>query len=419
MRLRTVCVVVLTCVVIPSPASARAVPGHLDTTFGGDGKVLTRFGGGAAYDMAIQSDGKIVAVGRAGSPDVDWALARYDLDGTLDSTFGTDGRLTTHFTNRFEFASGVAVQANGKVVAVGGVGDRFALARYRSGGVLDPVFGGDGMVLTRFSGVAAGARAVAIQTDGKIVALGSTESLTCCPHVGKFALARYNRDGTLDTSFSGNGKVTTALTPSYDFATDLAIQTDGKIVAVGSGAGRFEIARYNSDGTLDATFNGDGIAFTNFTMGDDSASAVAIQTDGKIVVAGDAGFCCEYTSSFALVRYDADGTRDTAFNGDGKAVTNFTADDDGASDVAIQADGRIVAAGSAGFNGAQASFALVRYKADGTLDPTFSGNGKVTTSFTGGFDFGRGIGIQADGNIVVAGSAGDGTVGFALARYLG
>ncbi len=417
---KTVFVVVLACVLIASTTPARATPGHLDTTFGGHGKVLTPFaGGGAAFDMAIQPDGKVVAVGRAGSPDVDWALARYTLGGKLDTTFGRDGRVTTHFTRKFEFTPGVAVQASGKILAVGSLDAKFVVARYRSNGVLDPAFGGDGTVLTKFAGVEAGATAAAIQTDGKIVAIGTAESLTCCPRTAEFALARYNPDGTLDTTFSDDGKVTTAISGEYDSAEDVAIQTDGKIVAVGTGAGRFEIARYNADGTLDTTFDGDGFGFADFTVGTDSASAVAIQTDGKIVVAGDAGGPGEYTSAFALARYDADGTLDTGFDGDGMVVTDFTVDDDGASGVAIQTDGKIVAGGSAGYNGASASFALARYNADGTLDTTFSGDGMVKTSFTAGFDSARGMGIQSNGKIVLAGSAGAVTAKFALARYLG
>ena len=136
-------------------------------------------------------------------------------------------------------------------------------------------------------------------------------------------------------------------------------------------------------------------------------------------LAGDAGGLGEYTSAFALVRYRADGTLDTSFDGDGMVVTDFTLEDDGASDVAIQADGKIVAGGSAGFNGAESTFALARYHADGILDTTFSGDGMVETSFTAGLDAARGMGIEADGRIVMAGSAGGVTARFALARYLG
>jgi uncharacterized delta-60 repeat protein len=420
MRQRTVFVVILLCVLIASATPARAIPGHLDTTFGGDGKVITRFeGGGAAFDMAIQPDGKVVAVGKAGSPDVDWALARYNPDGELDTTFGHDGRVKTHFTRKFEFTPGVAVQANGKILAVGSLDAKFVVARYRSHGVLDPAFGGDGTVHTRFAGAEAGATAAAIQTNGKILVLGTAESLTCCPHTAEFALARYNRDGTLDTTFSGNGKVTTALTGTYDFASDIAIQTDGKIVAVGAGNGQFEIVRYNVGGTLDTTFGGDGFAFTDFTVGDDSASAVAIQADGKIVVAGDAAGPGEWTSAFALARYNGDdGTLDTGFGGDGTVVTNFTHDDDGASEVAIQADGKIVAGGSAGYNGIEAWFALARYKAGGALDTSFGGDGRVKTTFNAKLAFARGMGIQSNGKIVLAGSAGNVNPKFALARYL-
>jgi uncharacterized delta-60 repeat protein len=174
-----------------------------------------------------------------------------------------------------------------------------------------------------------------------------------------FALARYNTDGTLDTSFGTDGKVTTNFTPGADGANSAAVQTNGKIVAAGLAGDadtKFALARYNVDGTLDTSFSSDGKVRTNFTGDFDTANDLAIQADGKVVAAGFAGGA---NTTFALARYETDGTLDTSFGGDGRVTTNFTADFDAAFALALQADGKIVAAGFA--EGANPRFALARY----------------------------------------------------------
>ena len=191
--------------------------------------------------------------------------------------------------------------------------------------------------------------------------------------------------GGLDTSFGGDGKVVTNLTRWDDRASALAIQADGKIVLAGGAGsdGRFGVARYSSEGTLDTSFSGDGRALVHFTWEWNSATGVAIQADGKIVVVG---WEAESRGSFrfALARLNTDGTLDASFGGDGKVTTRFTTAGgwDKPSGVVIQADGRIVVVGTAG----RTKFALARYNSDGTLDRTFGVNGKVRTDFTSGFD---------------------------------
>ena len=403
-------------VVLASPAVAAA--GDLDTSFGGDGRVTTDFGGfDEALGVAIQSNGKIVAAGFTEwfpSPLHDFALARYNRDGSLDSSFNGDGKVTTDFGGSDDVAHGVAIQSDGKIVAGGRgtTGDDFALARYNRDGSLDTSFGGDGKVSTDFGGFDGALGGVAIQPDGKIVAAGFTAA------GDDFALARYNRDGSLDTSFDGDGKVTTDF-GGLDVAFGVAIQPDGRIVAAGAAGGDdfFALARYNRDGSLDTNFDGDGKVTTDFG-GFDQALEIAIQPNGSIVTAGrTVASGTTGDDDFALARYNRDGSLDTSFEGDGKVTTDFGASDQ-AFGVAIQPNRKIVAAGFAGDD-----FALARYNRDGSLDTSFNGDGKVTTDFGGPSDVAFGVAIQPDGGIVAAGAAPateSGQFGdFGLARYLG
>jgi uncharacterized delta-60 repeat protein len=422
---------------------AEAAPGDLDRTFGGDGKVVTNLtvGRDSAADVAIQENGKIVVVGRTvGRHYGKFALIRYRTDGRLDTTFGGNGIVTTNLAKREDSASAVAIQPDGKIVAVGtaNIASRwmFAIARYERDGTLDAQFGKDGKVRFGFSADGDDSAAdVAIQPDGKIVVIGSSYVLDT------FALARLDPDGSLDTSFGGDGRVTTSVGPGADSAEAVAIQPDGKIVVAGetwtlSGFDGIDIVRYEADGQVDLAFGIDGVATVEFTEGSDGAGdmarALAIQPDGKIVVAGGAGGYAEYTSSFGLARFDADGTPDGTFHGNGKVVTNFTKWDDSASDLTIGSDGRIVAAGVAGYGwDSVATFAIVRYDPDGTRDDSFGRGGKLRTRFRaippdGPVDIvgagASGIAIQADGRIVVAGTV-DRVAGgrldgrFAVARY--
>jgi uncharacterized delta-60 repeat protein len=332
--------------------------GTLDSAFSGDGKVRTSFSTDRdfANAVAVQADGRIIAVGRSGGNGGRFGLARYNTDGTLDTTFGGDGRVTTNFTAGDDVANGVAVQADGKIVVVGGANfTRFALARYSSDGTLDSTFSGNGKRLTNFSIVSDWANGVVIQGNGKIVAAGGA-GIT--EFSGTFALARYNTNGTLDTAFGGNGKVRTDFTPEEDVAFGVALQPNGKIVAAGGGdvsGPRFALARYNLNGTRDTTFGGDGRVTTNFSRGLDSAHGVVIQANGKIVAAGHANF-----RKFALARYNANGALDSTFSGDGKRRTSFSSGRDFANGVALQPNGRIVAAGRAGGVGG-GTFGVVRY----------------------------------------------------------
>jgi len=394
--------------------------GTLDNGFGTVGKVTTGIGSGNDHvnSIAIQPDAKIVAAGYSfQGADNDFSLARYKADGTPDNSFGTGGKLTTHIGAGNDYANSVALQTDGKIVVAGysdyGSYSRFALARYNTDGTLDNNFSTDGMVATAIGSSFDIATSVAIQPDGKIVAAGYS-------HNGinyHFALARYNTDGTLDNSFSADGKLTTVI-GILSYAYSVAIQPDGKIIAAGSSFdgtdGGFTLARYNADGSLDNSFSTDGILTTIIGLGA-GALSLAIQPDGKIVAAGKS-----YNNSyydFALTRYNTDGTLDNSFSTDGILTTAIDANEDVAYSVAIQPDGKIVAAGSS-YVGPDYNFALTRYNTDGTLDISFSTDGMLTTAIGSGHDEARSMAIQPDGNIIVAGYSYNGLDDdFALVRY--
>jgi uncharacterized delta-60 repeat protein len=388
-----------------------AAAGRLDPAFDRDGKVVTDFGAAeSGEDVLVQPDGRIVVVGWSYSDAAKpaFVLARYRADGSLDRSFGSGGKVRTAIGSAFA----VALQRDGKIVAAGqGQAEgnrtsRFALARYNRDGTLDRSFDGDGVVVTDF-GLPSTANGVAIQPDGRIIAVGGAG--------GSFAAARYLSSGALDSTFDGDGRVTTTFTSGRDAAQDVALQRDGKIVVGGYAGWRsfpaflpppdFAVARYNADGSLDAAFDGDGTAMTALerawrSFGHD----IAIQADGKILLAGG-----------PLVRYNADGGVDPRFGAGGKVSvsgTRFQAQ-------ALQRDGKILVVGTT--ETAQGDFVVSRLRADGKLDTGYASGGRVTTDFRTSDDGVQAAALQRDGKLVVAGaSAGSpGAFDLAVARYVG
>ena len=383
-------------------AAAQAAPGDLDSSFATDGTVTTDFGtAAAARAVAPALGGKIVVAGGAGG---DFALARYQPDGTPDTSLDADGEQTTDFGGQ-DVANGVVVQANGKIVAVGVSDGDFALVRYKGGGKLDPSFG---EVTTDVGGTDVAMDVVRL-ADGRFVVVGGSDQ--------DFAVVRYSFKGDPDSTFGTQGTVVTDV-GGNDRAEAAAVQSDGRVVVAGSSGSDFALARYNTNGSLDASFDGDGLVTTDFGGGQDAAFDLAIQPDGKIVVAGTTAQ--GGSSDFAVARYNPDGSLDVSsgsldagFGVDGRVTTDFGgAGAEGASGIALQQNAGIVAVG-----GALSDFALARYDSGGDLDPSFGTAGKLTTDFSG-VDAAEALLLQADGRIVVVGttSAGD---DFALARYLG
>jgi uncharacterized delta-60 repeat protein len=398
--------------------SAPPTSGFLDPSFGTGGKVMTEFGGDQTA-MALQADGKIVMVG--GLTDR-FALARYNGDGGLDMTFGSGGKVTTDIvTDRFseEAARCVAIQADGKIVVVGygtiadrPVGSRFGfvLARYDATGALDMTFGTAGT----FTNIVIGqAFAVAIQPDGKIVVVG-TVPVGPSNLENDFVVARFRDDGSLDPSFHG-GLTTTDFALGIDVARNVVLQPDGAILVSGEiqTVDQTAVARYDAAGNLDMTF-GDGgkVVLTGVRVGE----GLALQTDGKIVLAGsvDTGTFPAVTSQFALVRLQSNGSPDDAF-GTASVVKTAVSDlGDEALAVAVQSDGKIVAAGRSSTQ-TNSNFALARYTTDGALDTTLAGTGKLTIDF-GLTDLAESVAVQADGKIVLGGMARANVDGYGLAR---
>lgn len=264
------------------------------------------------------------------------------------------------------------------------------------------------------------ARAVALQPDGKTVVAGDAPAGR---NSNNIAVVRYNKNGSLDTTFGGDGTVITELEVGST-ASDVAIQSDGKIVVAGSTFGlrsRFAVVRYNPDGTLDTTFSGDSIQTTGFGDDDAQAEAMALQPDGRIALAGTVFLGGD--GDFALVRYNPDGSLDTTFGTDGRVTIPIGPGRDTATAITLQGE-KIVVAGFAQESadpGADNDFAVARYNANGSLDTTFSGDGFQTTDFFGSSDRAFAVVIGPDSRITVAGSAqnGQGNADFAIARYIG
>jgi uncharacterized delta-60 repeat protein len=408
---------------------ALAAPGSPDATFGTAGIVTTPFGGShnaGANSVAIQSNGKIVVAGQTETNNADaFALARYEVTGALDTTFDVDGKVTTSIGPSFDGARTVAIHKR-KIIAagfavVGGTHTEFAVARYKPNGNPDLSFSNDGKVTTPIASNSQ-VTSIAIQPDGRIIAAG--EALV--GNSTRFAVARYKENGDLDHSFSADGILTTPFGTAAT-AHSVAIQPNGKILVAGEahvGARqRFAVARYKPNGTLDGgsfagSFGNSGKVTTPVGPGDAYGFSIALQSNGKIVVAGHA-FNANNQSVFALVRYNMNGALDNGFSG-GKVTTLINNADAHAFGVAIHSNGQIVAVGQA-LNGTANDFALARYNSNGVLDTGFGTGGTLTHPINSGDARAFGVAIQSlDQKIVVAGQAFNGnTYDVALTRYDG
>jgi uncharacterized delta-60 repeat protein len=387
---------------------AVAGPVVLDPTFGTAGRVMTTF---VPYmvdppgnDIVVQPDGKIVVVGSGLNESIllgACMMARYNPDGSLDTTFDGDGKAFPAFGVIREICSSVALQPDGKIVAswitFRNLGDAFdtdvVTARFNTDGSLDATFGTGGRTITDVAGFNR-INDVAVLPNGKIAAVGN--STTTSPYV-----LVYTSNGFLDTGFDGDG--IRSITATDLMAVDG--QADGKVVVTGNNT-TFTTWRFNADGTPDTTFNGGGVISVPVGTGNATPAEMLVKPDGKILMVGTANGGTN--NDITLVQLNSNGTPDLTFSDDGKVTTDTGAVENGV-DVAVQADGKIVALGSNIF-----IWEVARYHPNGAIDKTFDGDG-VTTATTN-TTVPSAVALQPDGKIVATGSSRPD--GFVVLRWL-
>ncbi len=403
--------VVVSCASTPPPSG-------LDPGFGsGTGIVSTAFGGDETAMVLQPDDGKILMVGGSST---DFVLARYGPDGSLDGGFGDGGLVTTDIAGSSDAALGVALQEDGRIIVVGSArvagNDDVAIVRYDPDGTLDETFGTLGKTTTNFFGGRDRAVAVTIQPDGSIVVAGDT----VVNGGTDFALARYSATGVLDTSFGGlgTGRRNTDIAGGVDLALNIAQEPGGTLLVTGrttigtsSSLGHAGLARYSADGLPDASIGPNGTrSIVDLSVGD----ALAVQPDGRILLVGsvpEGG-----RRAFALMRLESSGSPDLGFGVNGLVSTQISVQDDYGRAIALMSDGRILVAGQTS-NLSNPDFAVARYLSTGAPDTSFDGDGEMAVDFFGSFDGADSVAVQGDGKIVLGGFARNGSrTGYGLAR---
>jgi len=373
--------------------------------------------------MKIQKDGKIILGGNyMSSLGVrEFALARYNSDGSLDKSFNSDGKLT-FFKGTDDVGNSIALQNDGKILFAGGIFNGqyadLSLIRFNTDGTLDSTFNKIGYVTTAIGTKTDYARSLAIQSDGKIITGGAYND----DKEFNFALVRYHSNGSLDTSFSNDGIATLNIGAGNDIINSLVLQSDGKIlvtgpIGFGGGASDFSVVRFNTNGTLDKNFGIQGKTITSINSnGEDYPTTILLQPDDKIILVGTSDTGSQ--QEIAIARYNKDGSLDLTFSMDGIVKTDISKGPDSGNSATLQKDGKILVTGYT-YNGTKYDLLLLRYNTNGDLDNSFGKGGIQTYSFTNGHDLGSVIDMQSDGKILVGGSSGVSTdYSFTLTRYL-
>ncbi len=389
----------------------------LDPTFNGNGIVTTQYLSFAskAYGSVLQPDGKLVVVGSANTNEAfpgsyQMVVFRYNADGSLDASFDGDGKFTAVADpSRTSEAIGAALQADGKIVVVGRVGTAENLnqdalvVRINPNGSIDTTFDGDGIKTINFDVQNATdiATDVAVQSDGKIV----IADRTAASGFQGFIVARLNSDGSFDNNFGTNGS-TRIFGNITTGEPRLVLQSDDKIVLSGPSV-QNTLVRLDTGGTPDASFGTNGI------VNGAGGNGIALQPDGKIVVVNNVS-----QVNVIVRRYNSDGTPDTSFGTNGAATVTFTNQDGNLKppfDIALQPDGKIIVGGTVKLStNPDQDFALVRLNGNGSIDTLFGFNGRLTTNIEG-WDIGHSVLVQTDGKIILSGESGG---GFSIARYV-
>ncbi|MGZ8631634.1 MAG: hypothetical protein ACXWZF_11820 [Actinomycetota bacterium] len=420
-RPRTIMAVIAVAMAVTSASPAAAAAGKLDRTFSNDGRVTAFPNGASGYAAVIDQKGRIVVAGHTLEPDADFTVTRFRSNGTPDADFGGgDGRVTIDLGGG-DFAFDLALGEGGRIVVAGrrerASGSVMAVAALGPRGGLDKKFSKDGLAFVNFGKAFQGANAVAVSANDKIVLGGSTSN----GETSRWALARLKPNGGRDRAFGGDGRVTVDLSPADEQVNDLVIVAGGRIVAVGSAASglspRIALGWFLIGGGLDRDFGNRGVRITNVAQGADIGYGLAQQPDEKLVVA--AQVANGGNGDWGVLRYGANGRLDDTFSGDGIRILSFGPEFELARSVAVQPNGRIVVVGRVRRNDDD-RFGVVRLRLNGSYDRNFSKDGRAAVGFGGGANTARGVVLQENGKIVVAGEATDrGTRRFAVARLLG
>ncbi len=400
-------------------------PGDLDETFGNGGKVNVGIGGyyDVAKSMALQHDGKIVVVGYGKEALISpkgLSMTRYLQTGEMDYDFGNLGVIHRVTMDLEGEAYSVAIQKDNKIVVAGYSispatnNEEVTLIRFTENGNIDRSFGNKGLIVTEISEEKDVGESVAIQHDGKIVVIGTTDHKPTTDIV----LIRYNENGSLDYSFGFGGIVITDINSGFDIGKSIVIQSDGKLIVSGFTyiVNKFfmTLLRYDSYGDLDPTFGESGIVITDIN-GRRGKMDLTLQNDGKIILVGPSEV--ENSHHFTILRFNSNGSLDKSFGNNGVTKT-IIGDYSEAESVAIDLNGNIVVAGTTEMGNEQ--FVVAMYDQHGMLVPDFGSDGLVKTSFIkNSVDRAHSVVIDNDGNIIIAGETENDYTTFGLVKLIG
>jgi len=363
-----------------------------------------------------------LVTGETTGSNYDFGLVRYNEDGSLDSTFDFDGKVRTPIGTQNDYANAILIQPDGKIVVAGRSNNityiDYVIVRYNTNGSLDSTFDFDGIALLSMGVTGLDCQAVSLQNDGKVVIVGSVYNGTDMD----FMVARFNTNGLIDSTYDGDGIATVSIGLGDDYCAAAVIQPDDKMVLAGYSfngvSSDYALVRFNENGSLDTSFSSDGKLTTSITTSGEGAFAVVLQPDGKILAAG--GSSSGSNLNFSSIRYNTDGDLDTSYSSDGKLITDLGSNEDQCSGAWIQSDGKIILAGVTG-DYPNVNFGLVRYNYNGSLDASFGTNGIVITDIPGSVETARAVTVQTDGKILVGGEVwtGIGYDDMVLVRYIG
>lgn len=397
--------------------------GILDPTFGDAGKVTMNIGAGFenAVDILQQEDGKLIVIGSGTEGNTKILVSRFNSDGTIDNTFGSDGKTLVAVSQNINYGIKGAFQSDGKIVVGARCGDGFyndfTCIRLSDSGILDSSFGVDGIFIISLADKPEELTDIKVLDDDYIILAGYAGNTDVNED---FALVKLTPDGLLETSFGVNGIVLHDVTGKFDRIKAIAIKTDGKILGVGSvydevRIGISALVQFQANGSIDNTF-GDGGLITA-TPGPYASvfNGVVINEDNTIVVAGSLDYDSQY--DFLAAKFNEDGTVFSQFGEDGFFIQDYNGNSEYAATMVKQPDGKFILGGSQGI-WPESDFAIVRISNNGELDSSFGIDGLLTTDFSNGFDYAVGLTLQADGKLVAGGSTSVGSdYQLAMARY--